>query len=48
MGLIPGNNIHRDWRRGEARQDFLTVYSPTSSDLELNSENVLDESVTSY
>jgi chloramphenicol 3-O phosphotransferase len=34
-----------DRRKGEARQDFQTVHSITSYDLELNSENVLKENV---
>jgi chloramphenicol 3-O-phosphotransferase len=33
-------------RKGEARMDFETVHSITSYDLELNSENVLDDNVT--
>jgi len=35
-----------DRRAGEARQDFATVHSITLYDLELNSENALDENVT--
>lgn len=35
-----------DRRKGEAHQDFQTVHSITSYDLELNSENVLEENVT--
>ena len=31
---------------GEAHQDFQTVHSITSYDLELNSENVLEDNVT--
>ena len=34
-----------DRRTGEARQDFESVHSITSYDLELNSENALDENV---
>jgi len=33
--------------KGEARQDFQTVHSITSYDLELNSENSLEDNVTS-
>lgn len=33
-------------RKGEARQDFQTVHSITSYDLELNSEKPLEETVT--
>lgn len=35
-----------DRREGEAHQDFLTVHSITSYDLELNSEHALEENVT--
>jgi chloramphenicol 3-O phosphotransferase len=35
-----------DRRTGEARQDLQTVHSITSYDLELNSENALDENAT--
>lgn len=35
-----------DRHRGEAHQDFQTVHSITSYDLELNSENVLEDNVT--
>lgn len=34
-----------DRRKGEARQDLLTVHSVTTYDLELDSENPLDENV---
>jgi len=33
-------------RKGEARMDFQTVHSLTAYDLELNSENSLDDNVT--
>lgn len=33
-------------RKGEARMDFQTVHSITSYDLELNSENLLEDNVT--
>ena len=33
-------------RTGEARMDFETVHSITSYDLELNSENLLEDNVT--
>ena len=35
-----------DRRRGEAHLDFQTVHSITSYDLELNSENLLEENTT--
>ena len=35
-----------DRRKGEAQQDFQTVHSITSYDLELNSEHPLEENVT--
>ena len=34
-----------DRRKGEAHQDFQTVHRITSYDLELNSENALEENV---
>ena len=34
-----------DRRKGEAQQDFQTVHSITAYDLELNSENALEENV---